>query len=303
MKKKMKKRLAVLGAGGIGKYHLREYKEHGSSIVAILGENKENTIETASMLAGEFNVKPKCYWDIEELFKKEEIDAVSICTPAKFHGRMIETCLKANVDVLCEKPFVYDSLCENYNIAKGLVDLAKEKKRVVQVNTQWLYAAKALIPHIDLPVTDLTILMQPGAKGIEMMPDHLPHANSILISLCGFGGLSKIRFPIKSPEKIVVTFTYESKNACKVTYIFEHKKERPRDIVIGINERKFSRKIGKDYVQYFVSEDAEIPIGDPFRNSILNFIDVINGSKEKAISYEEILQNVFIQDKIIKNYL
>lgn len=299
----MRKRLAVLGAGGIGKYHIREYKEHGLSIVAILGENKENTIETASMLAREFNVKPKYYWDIEELFKKEDIDAASICTPAKFHGRMIEACLKANVDVFCEKPFVYDNLYENYNIAKGLVNLAKEKKRVVQVNTQWLYATKALIPHIDLPITDLTILMQPGAKGIEMMPDHLPHANSILISLCGFGRLLNIRFPVKSSEKNVVTFIYESKNPCRVTYILEHKKERPRDIILNINERRFSRKIGKDYVQYFVSEDTEIFIGDPFRNSILNFIEVINGSKEKAISYEEILQNVFIQDKIIKSYL
>jgi hypothetical protein len=303
MPEKMRKRLAILGAGGIGKYHLREYKEQGLPVVAILGEDENNTIETASMLAKEFNVKPKCYWNIEELFKKEEIDAVSICTPAKFHGRMIEACLKANLEVFCEKPFVYDNLYENYDIAKGLMDLAKERKKIIQINTQWINATKVLIPHIILPITNLTIFMQPGAKGIEMMPDHLPHANSILISLCGIGGLSKIRFPIKSSEKNVVTFIYESKNPCRVTYIFEYKKERPRDIIIDINERKFSRKIGKNYTQYFVSENTEIFIGDPFRNSILNFIEIINGSNEKAISYEEILQNVFIQDKIIKNYL
>jgi len=65
---------------------------------------------------------------IEDLLKSTEIDAVAIASPAALHAKTAKAALLAGKDVFVEKPLALD-----VKEAKGLLALAKKKKRVLMV--------------------------------------------------------------------------------------------------------------------------------------------------------------------------
>jgi UDP-2-acetamido-3-amino-2,3-dideoxy-glucuronate N-acetyltransferase len=65
---------------------------------------------------------------IEDLLKSAEIDAVAIASPAALHAKTAKAALLAGKDVFVEKPLALD-----VKEAKGLLALAKKKKRVLMV--------------------------------------------------------------------------------------------------------------------------------------------------------------------------
>ncbi len=72
--------------------------------------------------------KIKCYTDYNELLKNEELDAIVVATPTKFHYSMVKSALEKNIHVFCEKPF---SLTAKEGME--LVSLAKKNKLINQV--------------------------------------------------------------------------------------------------------------------------------------------------------------------------
>jgi len=65
---------------------------------------------------------------IDDLLKSTEIDAVAIASPAALHAKTAKAALLAGKDVFVEKPLALD-----VKEAKGLLALAKKKKRVLMV--------------------------------------------------------------------------------------------------------------------------------------------------------------------------
>ncbi len=95
-------KVGIIGAGGIAKgAHIPNYLKCGEKVelVAICDVVKENAEKTAT----EFNI-PNVFTDYEEMFNTVQLDAVSICTPNKFHYPVTLAALKAGCHVLCEKP-------------------------------------------------------------------------------------------------------------------------------------------------------------------------------------------------------
>ncbi len=78
----------------------------------------------------------KTYRDYGELLEKENLDAVLIATPSRFHGKMVRQALEKNLHVFCEKPFCLD-------VAEGqeLAALAKQKGLVNQVGYHYRFLA------------------------------------------------------------------------------------------------------------------------------------------------------------------
>ena len=69
-------KVAVIGCGGISKYHLDGYKNiDGVEIYALCDINEENLKSKGA----EYGVE-RLYTDYNEMLKLEEIDAVSVCT-------------------------------------------------------------------------------------------------------------------------------------------------------------------------------------------------------------------------------
>ena len=90
-------RVAILGVGKIGKYHVKEFSLLGAEVVAILGSTRESSSKTAEELKKEFGINVRPYYQINEMIKWERLDAVSICTPPKMHESQVRICLENNI--------------------------------------------------------------------------------------------------------------------------------------------------------------------------------------------------------------
>ena len=95
-------RLALLGAGRIGKVHARAIAEDKRARLVAVADafpDAANAIAEASGAA----VKT-----IEEIEADKDIDAVIICTPTNTHADLIERFAKAGKAIFCEKPIDLD---------------------------------------------------------------------------------------------------------------------------------------------------------------------------------------------------
>ena len=94
-------RVGIIGSGGIAQsVHFPGYKAtEGCEIVACCDVFEG----TARKAADKFNV-PAVYTDFNEMLRREKLDAVSVCTPNKFHMAPTLAALARGVHVLCEKP-------------------------------------------------------------------------------------------------------------------------------------------------------------------------------------------------------
>jgi predicted dehydrogenase len=95
-------KVGLIGSGGIATgQHIPGYKALGADVelVSVADVNGER----ASSVAREHGFA-RSYSDYTDMLRAENLDAVSICTPNKFHALAAIEALKAGVNVLCEKP-------------------------------------------------------------------------------------------------------------------------------------------------------------------------------------------------------
>lgn len=297
-------KIAIFGVGGIGKFHAREFSSAGCEVVAILGSSEKDSEETADMLKKKFGISARSYYDIQNLLENEELDAVSICTPPNLHYDHVFACLKKGLNVLCEKPFVGNDKGDKFTAAKTLLDLAKSCGKIVSVNTQWPSVLPVIKNYVDiLDVRRFEIYMEPGVSGFEMLEDHFPHMNSMLVYLIPNGHIDNLRFLKKSVGEIVIEFDYVSdRGICAVKYSLKFKKDRPRNIRFSINGNEFTRRIGESYNQSLMFNGNEIPIKDPFSVSINDFVSSVRGGNGPLVSSQQILENVKIQEEIERGF-
>lgn len=117
-------RAVIIGAGRIGAFysspkdktgittHAHAYKqEKRIKLVGFVDIDKQKVQKAARIWGG------KAYTNIDEMFKKENPDIVSICTPDKIHEKILKTCLKYKPRlVFCEKPLTTDVKSAEYFI-------------------------------------------------------------------------------------------------------------------------------------------------------------------------------------------
>ena len=93
-------RIGIVGAGGIAGAHLNAYAAHPSrcQIVGIV-----DVIESAAQArATEFGGQP--FTELDAMLDATRPDAISICTPPKFHLPSAKAAAQRGIAVLCEKP-------------------------------------------------------------------------------------------------------------------------------------------------------------------------------------------------------
>lgn len=107
----MKKyRAGIVGLGFIGGAHVDALRRLGNVEIAAVCDSadlsgKERLIQNAAV-----------YQDFRDMFAKEQLDAVHICTPNKMHFPAAAEALKRHIAVVCEKPFTW-SLSEAEELA------------------------------------------------------------------------------------------------------------------------------------------------------------------------------------------
>jgi len=131
--------VGIVGAGGITNYHIPAYQSAGANVVAIA----DPITESAEGQAEKYHI-PKVFADYKEMLK-EDIQAVSICVPNKFHAPISIDALNAKKHVFCEKPPAL-----NAQEAKDMAAASVENDRMLMFdfNNRARPEAQALMAYI-----------------------------------------------------------------------------------------------------------------------------------------------------------
>lgn len=140
----MKKlKIGIIGTGGIAQAaHIPGYQRlEGVEIVAGC-DIKPDVLKTVQE---KFNIK-RGYEDYNEMLEKEDLDAVSVCTPNYVHMDPTIAALKAGINVLCEKPIGMSSK-EGFKMAEA----ANKSGKLLQIGLCWRWngGARAIKRYID----------------------------------------------------------------------------------------------------------------------------------------------------------
>ena len=91
-------RIAILGAGRIGRIHGRNAAAHPEArLVAVADPHAPSAKELAEATSAEIVA-------LEEVVERPDVDAILVCTPTTTHADLIERGARAGKAVFCEKP-------------------------------------------------------------------------------------------------------------------------------------------------------------------------------------------------------
>lgn len=116
-----KLRIAVIGVGHLGEYHVQKYRAHpGVELVGVVDIDKTRVNEIAQ------RYHTTAYADHRDIL--DRVDAVSLAVTTEMHFEVAKDVLAKGVHMLIEKPITYD-LSE----ADVLIRMAREQNLVLQV--------------------------------------------------------------------------------------------------------------------------------------------------------------------------
>ncbi len=130
-----KRKVAIIGAGGVANGHANGYLEHQDKID--LSAVCDVAYEKADEFAQRYAI-PAVYADVEDMLAEQKPDLVSICTPPATHTELCIQCMEAGSWVLCEKP-----LCGSLADLDQIVDSEKQTGCYTVSVFQWRFGSAA----------------------------------------------------------------------------------------------------------------------------------------------------------------
>jgi predicted dehydrogenase len=125
-------RVGVLGAGAWARHsHLPGYRRDPRCTLVAIADVE---IDRARDAAREFGI-PVATNDPRDVFSRDDIDLVDVCTPSHTHFELAWAALEAGKHVLCEKPVAYD-----YRDTRRARDLARQKGLKTKVGLTFRYS-------------------------------------------------------------------------------------------------------------------------------------------------------------------
>ncbi len=169
-------KIGVLGAGHLGKIHIKLIKEiPGMELVGFYDTDAAN----CKAVEKEFNIK--CFSSEDELI--DQVDALDIVTPTLYHYDGASKALKRFKHVFIEKP-----VTTTIEEAKSLVQLANEAKVKVQVGhvERFNPAFKAARPYCNHPMfieAHRLAQFNPRGTDVSVVLDLMIHDIDIILSV------------------------------------------------------------------------------------------------------------------------
>ncbi|HHO56629.1 MAG TPA: Gfo/Idh/MocA family oxidoreductase [Trueperaceae bacterium] len=133
-------KVGIIGVGGIAQRHFDGYNNTDTEVIAIADINKDNLAKRQNAWG-----IPFAYEDYNELLARDDIQAVSICTPNAVHHPAVMAAAKAGKHILCEKP-----ISLSLELAQEMIDASKKAGIIFQIghhlrSVQAVIMAKKLI--------------------------------------------------------------------------------------------------------------------------------------------------------------
>ena len=144
-----KLKIGIVGTGWIAETHVQNYLKMDDVEIVAAAELIDGKAEEFFKKFGVENVK--CYKSDIEMYEKENLDAVSICTYNKTHAECAINALNAGVHVLLEKP-----MCVTTEEAVEIMRAEKKSGKILSIGFQ---------PRFDADMRLVKQIVQSGVLG------------------------------------------------------------------------------------------------------------------------------------------
>ncbi len=176
------RRVMVVGAGLMGRWHAHAVRLAGSHVVAIV----DNDVAAAKELAGRSG--GRAYTSLGGCLQHERVDIAHICSPTDTHEVLIRECIAAGVSAFVEKP-----LATSADASAALVQAAATHGVWLCPTHQYAFqrSIAGLVGHLPQlqALTTVDLVFQTAGGGQDsrrwarIVGDILPHPISILQKL------------------------------------------------------------------------------------------------------------------------
>lgn len=271
-------KIAVIGAGHLGKIHIRLLKEiNDFELVGFYDLDPENRVKVEQ----EFGVK--AFDDMDELV--DMVDAVDIVTPTLSHYECAAKSLKLSKHVFIEKP-----ITNTVEEAKQLIDLSEEANVKVQVGhvERFNPAFSAAKDYIDNPMfieAHRLAQFNPRGTDVPVVLDLMIHDLDIILSVVksNIKKISASGVAVVSDTPDIANARIEFDNGCVANVTASR---------ISLKNMRKTRMFQRDaYISIdFLEKQTEIVklqnvVGEPDPLSIV--LDLGEGKGQKQIYFEK----------------
>lgn len=329
-----KLKIAVIGAGHLGKEHARIYSEIPEvNLVGIVDTNKD----TGEAVARRCNTK--YYSSFKEILNK--VNAASVVVPTRFHYEITRELLKNGIHVLVEKP-----MTGTVSEAEDLIKLSKETSTILQPGyierfnpaieaiqkldvslkfiechrlSPFTFRSADIGVVLDLMIHDIDIILylskskvkKIDAVGVSVISDKEDIANAriqfengcvanITASRVSFEPMRKIRL---FSENSYISLDYHKQEAI----IYKKSPELTPKSIITENTDVSTIKDLKNFVfgDLLKIERIKMNNQEPLRKELESFISCVNNGKQPVVSGEDGINAIkaatIIKEEINKN--
>lgn len=192
-------RVAVVGAGTWGAQHARIFTGRpDTELVAVVGRTPERTRTRAEAYA------TRAYTDLDAMLAEQQPDLVTVCLPNEGHFEVTRHLLEAGVDLLVEKPLVFD-----LDEADALLTAADTSGSFFAINFNHRYAEPVRRAKSAIDAGELgRLVFATWRFGGEANHGTSPHANLIETQCHGFDMLEHLVGPVVSVTAQMTDATY-----------------------------------------------------------------------------------------------
>jgi myo-inositol 2-dehydrogenase / D-chiro-inositol 1-dehydrogenase len=127
-------RFGVVGAGMMGREHLRNLKLFPDATVTALADPVQRSLDAALKTLGEAAPTVRCFAAVEEMLAADLVDALIIASPNHTHRQALAPLMGRDVAILCEKP-----LCTTIEDARWAAEAAAGHPRPFWVGMEYRY--------------------------------------------------------------------------------------------------------------------------------------------------------------------
>lgn len=303
--------VGVIGVGSMGKHHARVYEALPE--VDLVGVTDADP-DRAAEIATEYGTQA---YEFEDLL--DQITAVSVVVPTRYHYDIASRCLKAGVDVLIEKP-----IANTVTEADKLIELADEYDRILQVGhiERFNPAVETLQKFVD----DLNIvsihaerLGPPPKRRIDdsAVMDLMIHDIDIVLSLLGEMPKTVSGAGVRQNRHATATLTFDSDVVANLTASrLTQKKVRKLDVVaeeclVQVDYMSKDVEIYRQSRPEYITEDTglryrhesiiERPVVDsvePLANELSSYLEAVKNRSDPIVDGEDGLQALHLANRI-----
>jgi hypothetical protein len=266
---------------GLGPFVARDLLAAGADVPCFVTTSERSRDAAAGTLRELCGLEARGYLDFDEILAHEALDALAILSPAEYHAEHLEAALRTGVDVLCEKPFVWQ-VPDLAGRTRELVDAIEARSRVLWENCQWPYtlpAFEALHPGaLDAPPRRFEMELQPASRGLRSLADSVPHPLSLLQALVpgAEARVEDVCFSTRDPASPTQTLRFRyccAGHDVEVEVRLEQNETVPRRAAYALDGRTARRLVSPEaYRLSFADANRSVPVPDPLALLIADFV-------------------------------